>query len=77
MNPYAERWRSLKAGEHPLEQVAIEFEAKQAEATPTETCGKCGSTAYYRPGVGAHQCPECSSLLIIRKEDGLWVEEWI
>lgn len=75
-NPYASRWTNFARGEDPGEQHMIMAEAKEAEAQEVEICGNCGKNAYYRPGVGAYQCPSCNCLLITRKIDGVWVDSW-
>ncbi len=69
-NPYANRWMDLHSKERNRgERALARMEAVHAEGRETETCGKCGGVAYYRPGVGAHQCVECGA---IRSYKGDW-----
>ena len=75
-NPYAGRWHDMSYKEDYFEAEAIKSEAAEAEAMDTEICGNCGSIAYYRPGVGAHQCPDCGALLIFRRTPDGFIEEW-
>ena len=74
-NPYASRWTTFAKGEDPAEKAAIFVEAAEAEAVETVEC-ECGETAYYRPGVGAHQCPVCRKILVTRVVDNKWIEDW-
>jgi len=69
-NPWAKRWNNLHSTEpDPGERALARLEAQDAEDAGTRTCGLCGGTAYYRPGVGAFQCPNCRALLV----RGTWV----
>jgi hypothetical protein len=76
-NPWARRWETFARGEDPGERAAINTEAREAEEAGSITCGGCGAAAYYRPGVGAYQCPTCRKMLVPRKVDGEWVDKWI
>jgi hypothetical protein len=77
-NPWASRWRTFKSydAEDQVEDTMLEMEAREAEAMPVEKCGKCGDAAFYRPGVGAYQCGYCRAILVTRKINGEWVDEW-
>ena len=75
-NPYAARWTTFAKGENPLEAQAILTEAREANEAEVIKCGNCEKDAYYRPGVGAYQRPDCRSLLIHRQVEGKWIEEW-
>jgi len=68
--PWSRRWVNDIHGHDPRpEQQLAAIEAQQADAMGTKTCD-CGSTAYYRPGVGAFQCPNCRALYV----RGEWIK---
>lgn len=55
--------------------VDHEYAGREEE---TEKCGICGQNAYYRATVGAFQCPNCNSVLVVRinQETKIMTEEW-
>ena len=65
-NPYAARWQDIHSTSLPHGHELVRLEVEDAESREVETCGKCGSDAYYRPGVGAYNCPNCQAVLIMR-----------
>jgi hypothetical protein len=76
-NPWATRWTRINSNEDRHERALAQYEAADAEACDVLACGNCGQSAYYRPGVGAYQCPACRSLLISKVVDGNVVENWV
>lgn len=63
MNPYTSRWTDLHSKDSRGERALARMEVHHAEAQPATECGKCGASAYYRPGVGAYQCTSCGAVL--------------
>ena len=76
-NPYANRWSSFADGADRFEDEAIRREANEANSMPVIKCRNCENEAFYRPGVGAYQCPNCNKLRVTRIVNGQWVERWV
>ena len=62
-NPHAQQWIDFHNKERKAERELARMEAQDAESRPVLECGKCGHPAYYRPGVGSHQCSNCRAVL--------------
>jgi hypothetical protein len=60
-NPYIKRWQEIN--QEPEEAPLVEIEIDHALQQGALECGKCGELAYYRPGIGAHQCSCCGAVL--------------
>lgn len=66
MNPWTEK--ALADDLHLGDPVEATIIIREGAGDDVLVCGSCGGDGYFRPTVGAHQCPACGALRLVNRE---------